>query len=180
MFRDDAQASRAIRLLLAEHGLERLWADEGPTSAILLRYEHDLHLAPEKRALLLAAWSLWTPLAPGIAFGDLVRTLDRPTAEALCSLVVAYKTGAAAVDAWIEAAAARRPEAGVSESVAPPASEASIIEGWPTLDALSVRYVERVLDHTHNNRTRAASVLGVDRRTIARLLATARQQRRSP
>jgi hypothetical protein len=170
MFRDDVQASRAIRLLLAEQSLDRLWGEEGPTNAILLRYEHDLHLPPAKRALLLAAWSLWTPISPSIAFGELVRMLDRASSEALCSLVVAYNTGAEAVDAWIDTARARRGPSPPGDSYGA-LVPGSIIEGWPTLDLLSVRYAERVLSHTNGNRTRAAAVLGVDRRTVARLLA---------
>ena len=46
----------------------------------------------------------------------------------------------------------------------------SSIDGdWPTLDELGRRYIERVLDHTGQNKTAAASILGIDRRTIQRL-----------
>jgi hypothetical protein len=176
VFGDDDQASRAIRLLLAELSLQRFWGDEGPTKELLLRYDHDLPLPPAKRALLLAAFSLWTPLAPSIAFGDVVRALDLSTCEALCSLLIAYKTGPQAVEAWIGAATARHGE------MAPPAPDeadppTSIIDGWPTLDGLSARYVRRVLEHTHGNRTRAAAMLGVDRRTVGRLLGGAPRRR---
>jgi Fis family transcriptional regulator, factor for inversion stimulation protein len=183
MFRDHDQASRAIRLLLAASGLSGLWSDSGPAPAILLRYEADLPLPPGKRALLLAAWSLWSPAAAGITLGEVVRDLDPASCAALCSLILAYKGGAGAVDAWIEAAATPSPEDHAREPPAAPALDAPAQEepprddwhDWPTLDALSLRYVGRVLERVKDNRTRAAEVLGVDRRTVSRLVAAARE-----
>jgi DNA-binding NtrC family response regulator len=48
---------------------------------------------------------------------------------------------------------------------------AAIDSDWPTLKALEDRYVQKVLDHVQENRTHAANVLGIDRRTLQRLLA---------
>ncbi len=176
MFRDDVQAARAIRILLSKLGIEALWSDAGPTArAVLLRYENDASLPLEKRMLLLAAWSLWSPAAGGVPLGDVVRTLDSETCRALCSLIVAYTSGAEAVDAWIESAWV--PPSPGSEAPPPPAAgngqppTQSILEGWPTLDLLSVRYVRRVLALVNGSRSRAASVLGVDRRTVGRWIA---------
>jgi DNA-binding NtrC family response regulator len=45
--------------------------------------------------------------------------------------------------------------------------------GWPTLDELCRRYVERVLTRTRGNRTQAAHVLDVDRRTVSRIVTRA-------
>jgi two-component system response regulator AtoC len=42
---------------------------------------------------------------------------------------------------------------------------------WPTLSVLQGRYIERVMERTGRNKTLAASVLGVDRRTLQRLFA---------
>jgi DNA-binding NtrC family response regulator len=42
---------------------------------------------------------------------------------------------------------------------------------WPTLSVLQGRYIERVMERTGGNKTLAASVLGVDRRTLQRLFA---------
>jgi DNA-binding protein Fis len=42
---------------------------------------------------------------------------------------------------------------------------------WVTLDALRLDYLHRVIDHTRGNKTRAAQVLGIDRRTVNRILA---------
>jgi hypothetical protein len=182
MFRDHDQASRAIALLLASGGLSALWSDAGPAPAVLLRYQDDLSLPAEKRTLLLAALCLWTPAAAGITLGDVVRDLDLASSTALCSLIVAYKGGADAVDDWIVAAArtTRRAADGDDRRVVPALAEGPTPEGplhddWPTLDVLSVRYINRVLDRVKNNKTRAADMLGVDRRTVGRLVAAARR-----
>jgi len=45
----------------------------------------------------------------------------------------------------------------------------AIHSDWPTLEELQRRYMERVLEHTGQNKTLAASILGIDRRTIQRL-----------
>jgi len=50
-----------------------------------------------------------------------------------------------------------------------PASAQCLHHDWPTLEALEHRYIERVLEHTGQNKTMAASILGIDRRTIQRL-----------
>jgi hypothetical protein len=181
MFRDEVQAARAIRLLLSRFGIEEAWTDAGPTASTLqLRYEDDIPLPPQQRAMLLAAWSLWSPVAGGIPLGDVVRSLDREGTVALCSLMVAYVGGADAVDAWIETAPA--PSAGSAGAPSPQPGEpeappplSSIFEDWPTLDVLSLRYVRRVLVHVKGNRSRAASLLGVDRRTVSRVLAVSRR-----
>jgi two-component system, NtrC family, response regulator AtoC len=47
----------------------------------------------------------------------------------------------------------------------------SVEEGWPTLDEVQRRYIARVLEHTGHNKTTAATILGIDRRTIQRLTA---------
>jgi DNA-binding NtrC family response regulator len=47
----------------------------------------------------------------------------------------------------------------------------SIDHVWPTLEQLQRRYIERVLERTGGNKTAAASILGVDRRTLQRLFS---------
>jgi DNA-binding NtrC family response regulator len=47
-------------------------------------------------------------------------------------------------------------------------------DGWPTLEALSRRYIDRALQRTKGNKTRAAELLGIDRRTLNRILARER------
>ncbi|MFT3773353.1 MAG: helix-turn-helix domain-containing protein [Minicystis sp.] len=48
-------------------------------------------------------------------------------------------------------------------------------EDWPPLELLHARYLRRVLDLTGGNKTQAAEVLGIDRRTIGRMLARERK-----
>jgi DNA-binding NtrC family response regulator len=45
-----------------------------------------------------------------------------------------------------------------------------LLEGRPTLDELSRRYAERILRELGGNKTRAAEALGIDRKTLSRLL----------
>jgi DNA-binding NtrC family response regulator len=52
------------------------------------------------------------------------------------------------------------------EALAPSAQ--SIDHDWPTLGELQRRYIARVLERTAGNKTAAASILGVDRRTLQR------------
>ena len=46
----------------------------------------------------------------------------------------------------------------------------SILQGKPTLDELNRRYADRVLRELGGNKTRAAEALGIDRKTLSRLL----------
>ncbi len=53
-------------------------------------------------------------------------------------------------------------------------STGAIAEDWPTLAVLERRYIDRVLSRTGGNKTRAAEVLGIDRRTLNRMFARER------
>jgi DNA-binding NtrC family response regulator len=53
---------------------------------------------------------------------------------------------------------------------AAPGADGGLIEGRPTLDELSRRYAERILRELGGNKTRAAEALGIDRKTLSRLL----------
>jgi two-component system response regulator AtoC len=57
---------------------------------------------------------------------------------------------------------------------APAAGGGSLAEDWPTLSTLERRYIDRVLSRTGGNKTRAAEVLGIDRRTLNRMFARER------
>jgi len=65
------------------------------------------------------------------------------------------------------------PESGPVAVQAPP----SLDNDWPTLSVLSRRYIDRALEHTHGNKTRAADLLGIDRRTLNRILARERAKK---
>lgn len=60
------------------------------------------------------------------------------------------------------------------------AATPAIEDDWPTLDELSLRYLHRVIEHSKGNKTKAAEVLGIDRRTVSRILAKASRQGRPP
>jgi hypothetical protein len=187
VFRDDAQAARALRALLATLGLDYLWSEKGPNqSALTLRREGCGSLSPAQDVLFHAAWSLWDRAAPAkVRFDELVRILDRPACEALFSLVIAYLDGPPAVEAWIAVDAQRHRLAGAPRAAAPAAGApfvGSVLmdelgKDWPTLDELSLRYIRRVVDRQQGNQARVAEVLGVDRRTVTRVLAKVRSGR---
>jgi DNA-binding NtrC family response regulator len=54
-------------------------------------------------------------------------------------------------------------------TAAPPAPQDQPFSDLPTLDELERRYLLHVLDAAKGNRTRAADILGVDRRTLYRM-----------
>ena len=176
MFHDDAQAARALRALLGMLGLQDLWSEEGPTPhAAALRC--DPGGAPLTRAqhvLVQVAWALWDRETPApVLFDDVIRHLDRPTGAALFSLMLATLEGPAAVDAWL--AALSPAEGEHAGSAAAWADELG--KDWPTLDLLSLRYIRAVIERQQGNQARAAEVLGVDRRTLSRVLAKAKSGR---
>jgi transcriptional regulator of acetoin/glycerol metabolism len=53
----------------------------------------------------------------------------------------------------------------------PPASlEEPLFDGLPSLEQMEKRYLAHVLETLKGNRTRAAEVLGIDRRTLYRMM----------
>jgi Fis family transcriptional regulator, factor for inversion stimulation protein len=49
-----------------------------------------------------------------------------------------------------------------------------LTDDWPTLDVLRLRYIAHVLEQHGGSTTRAAEVLGIDRRTLTRILSRER------
>ena len=49
-----------------------------------------------------------------------------------------------------------------------------LTEDWPDLDVLRLRYIAQVLEKNAGNKTRAADMLGIDRRTLNRMFARER------
>jgi two-component system response regulator AtoC len=58
--------------------------------------------------------------------------------------------------------------------VAAAGGSGTLADDWPTLQQLERRYIDRVLSRTGGNKTRAAEVLGIDRRTLNRMFARER------
>jgi DNA-binding NtrC family response regulator len=60
---------------------------------------------------------------------------------------------------------------GLSKEALPSSNERTIIADRPTMDELQRRYLQLVLDENQGRKRRAAMVLGLDRRTVQRLVA---------
>ena len=73
-----------------------------------------------------------------------------------------------------DTAPAASPASTESAFVASSPAPQRVDHDMPTLALLSRRYIERVLERTGNNKTRAARMLGIDRRTLNRMLARER------
>jgi DNA-binding NtrC family response regulator len=67
-----------------------------------------------------------------------------------------------------------------SDGPRPLASLSELDADWPTLSLLSRRYINRALGHTQGNKTRAADMLGIDRRTLNRIMARDRARKARP
>jgi DNA-binding NtrC family response regulator len=67
-----------------------------------------------------------------------------------------------------------------TKRVGAPLPDESLEADWPTLAVLSRRYIDRALQHTRGNKTRAADLLGIDRRTLNRILVRDRVRRAKP
>ena len=50
------------------------------------------------------------------------------------------------------------------------AAEEPDVEEWVPLSVIEGRYVAKVLEHTHGNKQAAARILGVDRKTLDRMI----------
>ncbi len=72
------------------------------------------------------------------------------------------------------------PESGalpLTEARPDAAADPTLDADWQTLAVLSRRYIDRALEHTRGNKTRAADLLGIDRRTLNRILARERARK---
>jgi ActR/RegA family two-component response regulator len=49
-----------------------------------------------------------------------------------------------------------------------------IADDWPTARVVHMRYIQRVIVRHNGNKTKAAETLGIDRRTLNRILARER------
>lgn len=101
MFRNDEQSARACRALLAKVRLHSLWTNGGPTPRAVELLEADGGpLSSGERVVLLAAFAFWNG-GGALRLAEIIEALDVGPSEAICSLVVAVKYGAAAVEDWL-------------------------------------------------------------------------------
>jgi DNA-binding NtrC family response regulator len=138
--------------LLAEHFAARHAGERGAS------------LTTEAReALLLWDW-------PGN-----VRELENAVARALAlnpgGTILPEDLPEAVRERWQQhrGAPARPPSSITPPSVLPAADP--LVSDRPTLETLSRRYADRILREQGGNKTRAAEVLGIDRKTLSRLLS---------
>ncbi len=101
MFRNDEQSARACRALLAKGRLHRLWTNGGPTPQAVELLEADGGpLSSGERIILLAAFAFWNG-GGALRLAEIIEVLDVEPSEAVCSLVIAVKQGADAVEDWL-------------------------------------------------------------------------------
>ena len=105
---EERRLCRAILVLLAAMDADDLWSEHGPTDrAVEMLEQNGGPLSSGQRVLFLAAFNLWN------RHGDLplhrmIDALDLDNLQALCTLIVACRTGDDAVEHWITNPDARR------------------------------------------------------------------------
>src|SRR5438105_3390302 len=104
-----------------------------------------------------------------------VRELENAVARALAlnpgGTILAEDLPEAVRDRWQghQGGPARAPSSITPPPLLPPADP--LVSDRPTLETLSRRYAERILRDQGGNKTRAAEVLAIDRKTLSRLLS---------
>jgi DNA-binding NtrC family response regulator len=134
-----------------------------------------LNIQPE----LVKAVELWnlsdpasTPGAVGALQRQLSKTFSRAVADAV-EAAIATKTRALLVEK--NGRSARPGEADGAARASGPGDQP-----WPTLDEHQWMYIRRVLARTNGNKSEAAAMLGLHRRSLQRLLRRDKAARRSP
>ena len=101
MFRNDEQSARACRALLATARLGRFWTAGGPSARAVELFNADGGpLSSGERIVLLAAFAFWNG-GGSLRLAELIDVLDLGPSEAICSLLLAVKQGASAVEDWL-------------------------------------------------------------------------------
>lgn len=106
MFRDQAQSTRAIKVLLGLIDKADLWSDAGPTEELWLHYDSDgSRLSSGERVIVLASMVFWSSGRNKLSLADAYHKLDSTLAEALFGLLTAatkgFDSSGAPVDEWI-------------------------------------------------------------------------------
>jgi hypothetical protein len=99
IFKNEAQRSEVVRVMLASLHLDFLWVDGRPTEeACGLMEEGGGYLSSGERALLFAAWDVWNGEAH-LPFDRLLYGLDPQRMLMMGTFLVAFATGT--IDQWL-------------------------------------------------------------------------------
>ena len=108
-FPSDRHLSRAIRVLLKMHQLDRFWdspdiGDAGPSplmrKEMALMAEGSSSLSPGEQVVLRVCMDLWSQ-SGGVSLADIIQKLNAISAHAIGELLVST-TNALSMDDWIE------------------------------------------------------------------------------
>lgn len=101
MFRDDAQISSAVLVLLHSVQLERLWTAAGPTNeAVELADKRGGPMSHGEALIVLVAFDFWN--GHGHArLDELLAVLDPDRIRLVATLMIAAAEGGEAVDRWL-------------------------------------------------------------------------------
>src|SRR6266550_22879 len=98
MFRDDAQISAAVRVLLTSLRMEHLWTSEGPSDRALEMLEQSGGpMSRGEQLVLRVCFDFWSGRGKA-NLGDLLNVLDGTRIRLVASLMIAVVDGATAVD----------------------------------------------------------------------------------
>lgn len=124
MFRNDRQAARCNRALLAPLGLADLWTAEGPTPrACELLDQAGGGMSAGEALMLRVTFDLWNGRG-GADLGRLLAVLDADRLRDLGELLAAMANGPDAVAGWL---AAREPPAHVAAAAASRANDVAAL-----------------------------------------------------
>jgi hypothetical protein len=101
VFRDEKQATDAIRVLLEAAGLQTFWTPNGPTDeAGAVAFASGGALWGDKALVLRAAFDFWNRRG-SVQMLELATLSDKKLTEMVCSLLVATGAGGMTLENWI-------------------------------------------------------------------------------
>lgn len=103
MFLNDAQACRALQLLLVAIKDGRLWSESGPSDEAVRILNGETPASHGERVMVQVAFDFWN--GEGKAkFADMIGVLDSNNQARAAALWVAYDFGQHAIEDWIDRA----------------------------------------------------------------------------
>jgi hypothetical protein len=106
-FRDDVHRARACHALcepirLARRWTPELWTNDGPTPYALAVKEGRERVDLRDRIIILVAFAFWRTGSALVTLDQIIAAVLLEDVTAIAGLMVASRTSAAAIDAWIE------------------------------------------------------------------------------